>query len=83
MSELFLDPQGSNPSLLTISKIGIELTRSSASSACAINFDGIRINDEDTFDPTFGMISRSILTTPITKLTGRQIDIEYRIDLGF
>jgi hypothetical protein len=83
MSELFLDPQGSNPSLLTISKIGIELTRSSASSECAINFDGIRINDEDTFDPTFGMISRSVLTTPITKLTGRQIDIEYRIDLGF
>jgi hypothetical protein len=45
--------------------------------------DGIRINDEDTFDPSYGLVSRSALTTPLNKLAGRQVDVEYRLDLSF
>jgi hypothetical protein len=45
--------------------------------------DGLRINDEDTFDPIFGLISRTALATPLEKALGRQIDVEYRLDLGF
>jgi hypothetical protein len=71
------------PNASSISKIGIEVTRSSTSSSCSIYLDGLRINDEDTFDATYGMISRSVLSSPITKIAGRQIDIEYRLDLGW
>ena len=48
-------------------------------------FDGIRINDEDTFDPYFGLISRSVLTggNILTKPSGRQVDIEYKLALEF
>ena len=67
----------------SISTIGIELTRTSAASQAIAYMDGLRINDEDTFDPNFGIISRSALTTPITKTLGRAIDIEYKLTLGF
>lgn len=71
------------PIASSISKIGIEITRSSTSSPSIIYLDGLRINDEDTFDATFGMISRSVLSSPITKIAGRQIDIEFRLNLGW
>jgi hypothetical protein len=45
--------------------------------------DGLRINDEDTFDPTFGLISRSILATALSKSAGRAVDVEYKLDLAF
>jgi hypothetical protein len=48
-----------------------------------VYFDGVRVNDEDTFDPTYGLISRSLLTTPLEKKSGRTVDIEYKILLGF
>jgi len=31
----------------------------------------------------FGLISRSVLATPISKVAGRQVDVEYRLDLDF
>lgn len=65
-----------------ISKIGIELTPTSGNTT-KVGMDGLRINDEDTFDPTFGIISRSTLATPLEKLAGRSVDVEYRLDLGF
>jgi hypothetical protein len=45
--------------------------------------DGLRINDEDTFDPLFGIISRSVLTQAITKYAGRQLDVEYKLDIDY
>lgn len=71
------------PSLYSILKIGIEVFRTSTSSDAVIYFDGLRINDEDTFDPNFGLISRSVLSTSLEKTSGRQVDIEYKINLGF
>jgi hypothetical protein len=71
-----------NPDAKAISKIGIVVTSDSGGATSAY-FDGIRINDEDTFDPSYGLISRSSLTTPLNKLAGRQVDIEYRLDLSF
>jgi hypothetical protein len=44
--------------------------------------DALRINDEDTFDPEFGLISRSVVTA-LNKAAGRQVDVEYRLELGF
>jgi len=43
----------------------------------------MRINDEDSFRTDYGMISRSVLTNPITKSLGKQMVIEYRIGLSF
>lgn len=71
-----------NPDAKAISKIGIVVTSDSGGATSAY-FDGIRINDEDTFDPSYGLISRSSLTSPLNKLAGRQVDIEYRLDLSF
>lgn len=72
----------SSPDIANITKIGILVTPTSGTST-AIGMDGIRINDEDTFDPEFGIISRSVLATSILKLAGRQIDLEYKLDIGY
>jgi hypothetical protein len=71
-----------NPDLTLITKIGVEVY-STSGGATQVFFDGIRINDEDTFDPTYGLISRSLLSTPLEKKSGRTVDIEYKILLGF
>jgi hypothetical protein len=82
MADVFGNQTGT-PDAASISTIGIEVTRTSAASAATIYLDGLRINDQDTFDPTFGLISRSVLGSSITKVAGRPIDIEYKITLGF
>ena len=73
-----------NPDFKNIIKLGLEVTANS-SGTTTVYFDGIRINDEDTFDANYGMISRSVLTggNIVTKTSGRQVDIEYKLQLGF
>jgi hypothetical protein len=70
------------PDLTSITSMGVEVTANSSGSTL-VYFDGVRINDEDTFDPGYGIISRSILSSPLTKVTGRPVDIEYKLLLGF
>jgi len=82
MSNVFANSSGS-PIASSIYKIGVEVNRASTSSACAVYLDALRINDEDTFDPAYGLVSRSTLTSPITKVAGRQLDIEYHLSLGW
>jgi hypothetical protein len=81
LSTLFTSPTGT-PNKSQINKIGITITPTS-SNTTSIGLDGLRINDEDTFDPEFGLISRSVLGTVLTKLNGRQVDVEYKLDLSF
>jgi hypothetical protein len=69
------------PDPSSIIKIGVEVTASGGNTT--VYFDGIRLNDEDTFDPSYGMISRSVLSTPLIKKPGRPVDIEYKLLLGF
>ena len=57
--------------------------KAKSSGATAALFDGMRINDEDSFRTDYGMISRSVLTNPITKSLGKQMVIEYRLGLNF
>lgn len=66
----------------TITKIGIKVN-SNAGGTAVVYLDGLRINDEDTFDPTFGMIARDVLVTPLEKKAGKPVDIEYKIGLTF
>jgi hypothetical protein len=84
LSTLFSNTSATPPDFTNITNIGIEVTANS-SGTTSVYFDGIRINDEDTFDPTYGMIGRSVLTGGdiITKTSGRQVDVEYKLQLGF
>jgi hypothetical protein len=84
LNNLFSNVTATPPDLTSIIKIGVEVTASSGG-ATTVYFDGIRINDEDTFDPYFGLISRSVLTggNILTKPSGRQVDIEYKLALEF
>jgi hypothetical protein len=69
------------PDPSSIIKIGVEVTATGGSTS--VYFDGIRINDEDTFDPSYGIISRYVLSTPLIKKPGRPVDIEYKMLLEF
>jgi len=82
LNNLFSNASTLNVDPSNINQIAVTITPVSGQST-SVGLDGLRINDEDTFDPNFGLISRSVLTTPLVKLAGRQVDVEYRLDLGF
>ena len=84
LSALFSNTSTTPPDFKNITNIGVEVTATSGGTT-SVYFDGIRINDEDTFDPSYGMISRSVLTGGdiIVKPSGRQVDVEYKLQLGF
>jgi hypothetical protein len=70
------------PDSTSIVKVGVEVTAKSSGDT-VVYLDGLRINDEDTFDPRYGIIARSVLPSPLIKLAGRPVDIEYRLALNF
>jgi len=84
LATLFSNTSTTPPDFKNITNLGVEVTATSGGTT-SVYFDGIRINDEDTFDPSYGMISRSVLTGGdiITKTSGRQVDVEYKLQLGF
>lgn len=82
MSTVFSNVSATPPDPTNITKIGIEVTAGSGG-ATTVYFDGLRINDEDTFDPTYGLIARSVLGTPLQKPSGRPVDVEYKLQLEF
>jgi len=67
-------------SKITTIEIG---AKAKVSGTTNVLLDGLRLNDEDRYNSQYGLISRSILTTPIVKALGVEMDIEYKIDLGF
>jgi hypothetical protein len=71
-----------NPDMNSIYKVGI-LATAKNTGATTINLEGLRINDEDTFDAAYGLISRSLLATPLEKKAGRPADIEFRLEISF
>ena len=81
MSGVFNNIVGS-PDLTNITSIGVEVTAGSGGNT-VVYFDGLRVNDEDTFDPQYGLIARHILTTPLKKPSGRPVDVEYKLQLEF
>lgn len=82
LSTVFAGATSPAPDNTNINQVGIIVTAGAGGNAY-VGLDGLRINDEDTFDPIFGLISRSVLGSPITKVAGRQVDVEYRLDLSF
>lgn len=84
LNNLFANTTATPPDFTSITKVGVEATATSGGTT-TVYFDGIRINDEDTFDPSYGLISRSVLSGSdiLTKVSGRQVDIEYKLALEF
>lgn len=83
LNNLYSSGYGSGaPDQTSIVKIGVGV-KAKSSGATAVLFDGLRINDEDAFRTDYGLISRSVLTTPIVKTLGKQMVIEYRVGLSF
>lgn len=83
MSTIFTNAVNS-PDLTNITQVGVEVTANSGG-ITNVYFDGIRINDEDTFDPQYGLISRYVFSSgnELVKPSGRAVDIEYKLQLGF
>ena len=71
-----------DPDVTSITKVGIEVAAKNTG-ATIVYLDGLRINDEDTFDPRFGLIARSVLSSTLEKKAGRPADIEYRLGINF
>lgn len=71
-----------SPDQTSITKISVGIKSKTISGTIAY-MDGLKINDEDSFDPTYGLISRSVLTSAITKTSGSQMEIEYNLGLSF
>jgi len=83
LNNLYSSGYGSGtPDQTSIVKISCGV-KAKVAGATAVLFDGIRINDEDSFRTDYGLISRSVLANPITKSLGKQMVVEYRIGLTF
>ena len=50
----------------TIIRLGIEITAKTGGTSATVYFDGLRINDEDSFRSDYGMIARSLITYSTT-----------------
>lgn len=72
--------QEGSPIKSRISKIGVVVNPTT--SQAEILVDGLRVNDEDTFDPSYGLIARSNISE-VEKIQGRELLIEYKMDLSF
>ncbi len=70
-----------SPDKANINTLGITVVPSGSQSS--VSLDGLRINDEDTFDPSYGLIARSILDSEIEKVFGREMFIEFKLDVAF
>ena len=64
--------------LSTIKTIKIDTTGSNSS----ITVDAMRISLLAEVGDLSGLVSRSVLTTPIAKIYGTPLDIEYYIQIG-
>jgi hypothetical protein len=78
----FYNNEVNSPYKSSITKISIEVHPTTGNTT-SIGADGWRLNDEDTFDPAFGLISRTALDNPLVKYTGRTVDVEYRLEMTF
>lgn len=57
------------------------LVTAKAAGATNVDFDGLRIDAAGIVNPDNVMISRTVLGTPVTKLGGMEMDVEYSLDV--
>lgn len=69
------------PNWATISTIAVTVN-AAAGGAAQIDFDAIRINDTDTDNPEYTLVSREVLSVPYVKAEGVVQDIEFTIPVS-
>lgn len=67
-----------SPDWSDITQISV-LTTAKSGGAASVEYDGIRIEDVDTISPTYGLIARKVLSSPVTIEGGIEMDIEYAL----
>lgn len=82
ISTLLAGANSENPDFSKINKVGIVIVPKTGLQSI-VGLDGLRINDEDSFDPVYGLISRKTLSSPLVKVSGRSVDVEYRMEIDF
>lgn len=50
-----------------------------AGGAASVDFDALRLDDTDPSNPDYVLVARKVLSTPITKIAGRPLEIEYSL----
>lgn len=55
---------------------------STAGGSSSVNFDGIRIEDVDTVNPDYVLVSREVLATPFIKEEGKVQEVEFSLDVN-
>ncbi len=70
-----------NPTWAAITSIDVAAT-ATAGGAVNVDFDGIRIEDTDSLNPNFYLVSRAVLSSPLVKDTSAPMDIEYTLDVN-
>jgi len=69
------------PNWATITEMQVA-TSASAVGAAQVDYDGIRMEDMDTINPNYVMVSRELLGTPFIKEDGKVQDIEFSLDVS-
>lgn len=68
------------PNWSNITEIRVTTT-STSGGASLVTFDGLRIEDVDSANPDYVMISRELLTTPFVKQEGKAQEIEFSLNV--
>lgn len=53
-----------------------------ANATVDISYDALKIDDTDGTETLYGLVSRSVLSTEVTKTAGDSLDIQYELTLG-
>jgi hypothetical protein len=69
-----------SPSWSNITKMSVEVT--AGGTAGYLIMDGIRLEDSDTVNPEYALVSRSVLASPLTKTDTSPMDIEYALEFN-
>lgn len=70
------------PSWDNITSIEVRVTATAGIGGAAVDFDGIRIEDVDTVNPEYVMVSRELLSSPFLKEEGKVQEIEFSLGVS-
>lgn len=69
------------PDWANITEIRV-LTTSTAGGASQVDYDGLRVEDMDTVNTDYVMVSRELLSSPYTKVDGMTQEVEFSLDVS-
>lgn len=69
------------PDWADITEVQVVVVAKAAGTA-SVQFDGLRVEDDDSISPEYGMIARNVLSTAILKTEGTVRDIEYALPVN-